>query len=224
MTTLIFHSGVLLDHHALGKSMPAALARVMAARHDHDPSAWQNAYLKIVADWNSYWADLSLDGQDSLAQWREGRWRVIRALFRLMRLPEPPQDAIPIYLDEVPYEIGRHCKAWKPNSVESLKVLASQGFRLGILAPYQPAALIRGLLDEAQLGEPSCRAFGPDEIGQFGLEGVSWERIAEITGSDPSWCVYVSAEALPGVRVIQPPDDLSTLPDLLRQKGWQTGD
>ncbi len=219
MTMLIFHSGVLLDHHALGESMPAALATAMAARHDHDPSDWQNAYLKIVADWDSYWADLSLDGRDSLRQWREGRWRIIRALFRLMHIPEPPQEAIPIYLDEMPYEIGQCCQAWKPNSTEALKVLASQGAGLSILAPYQPAALIRGLLDKAHLGEPTCRAFGPDEIGQCGLEGISWECIAEMTGSAPSQCIYIGTEAIWGARAVTPPDDLSTLPDLLRQKG-----
>ncbi|GEM_PF-890396 len=224
MLMLVFHLEILLDHHALGETMPAALASVMAAHHGQDAGAWQDAYLKIVADWDSYWADLSLDGQDSLAQWREGRWRIIRALFRLMHMPEPPLDAIPLYLDEIPYEIGQRCEGWKPRSVEALKELARQGFGLSILAAYQPAALIRGLLDQDQLGEPVCRAFGPDEIGQFGLEGISWDYIAGMTGSDPSCCVYIGAEAPWGARVVKPPADLSSLPRLLREKGWLTDD
>jgi hypothetical protein len=224
MLMLVFHSEVLLDHHALGGTMPAALASVMAARHGQDAGAWQDAYLKIVADWDSYWADLSLDGQDSLAQWREGRWRIIRALFRLMHMPEPPLDAITLYLDEIPYEIGQRCEGWKPRPVEALKELARQGFGLSILAAYQPAALIRGLLDQVHLGEPICRAFGPDEIGQFGLEGIGWEYIAGMTGCDPSCCVYIGAEPPWGARAVKPPADLSSLPGLLREKEWLTDD
>ena len=95
---VLIHSDALFDRRALADVMPVAHARVMSRRHGGTVETWQSAYQQIVDDWESYWDDLNLSGDDSLFQWREGRWRVIRALFRLVGRPSPPKEKIPLYL------------------------------------------------------------------------------------------------------------------------------
>ena len=83
MRSFFFHSDVLINRAMLAKQLPAAWAKELAEHRGGQVDAWEKAYQQVAGDWSSYWADLNLDEPDSLAQWREGRWRIIRALYRL---------------------------------------------------------------------------------------------------------------------------------------------
>jgi hypothetical protein len=80
---VLVHADALLDRAALRAALPAAWGGALAAGPGGSPDEWASAYRQIQDDWDSYWVDLDLSGDDSLAQWREGRWRVVRGLFRL---------------------------------------------------------------------------------------------------------------------------------------------
>jgi hypothetical protein len=68
----------LLDRAALKAALPRAWGRALADGQGGSADEWADAYRRIQDDWDSYWADLDLGGDDSLARWREGRWRVGR--------------------------------------------------------------------------------------------------------------------------------------------------
>ncbi len=203
--TLLIHTDCLLDRAALAEQMPAALAGTFAARHGGSAADWEDAYRRLLADWASYWADLDLGGDDSLAQWREGRWRVVRAHFRLVGQPALPLSDLPFYLDEFPEQVGARVNAWRAGALAALRALAANGASVVVLAPTLPASLVRGMLPP-----DAAAALGPDELGQFGLEGLLWPTLARLAGGDPARTLLVGVD-MPGARSLPCPADLSLL-------------
>jgi hypothetical protein len=127
MTVVLLHSDILIDPSALRAALPAAQAGVLAAWHGGNAVDWQRAYERIAADWDSYWADLDLSGDDSLRQWREGRWRVMRALFRLAGKQPPPVEQIGRYLDDMSPEVGCSCgSTWRAGAQACVETLAAR--------------------------------------------------------------------------------------------------
>src|SRR5690606_1310426 len=185
--TVVVHADVLLDRRALAAQMPAALAAALAERAGGSVQAWELAYRRIVDDWDSYWIDLDLSGDESLAHWREGRWRVTRAHFRVAGHSAPLLEEMPLYLDVLPREVGRRVEVWQPGALDALGALAAW-WRIAVLAPFTASSLVWG------------------SGGR--LAGAAPAAAGLVAGGDP----------IPGARVLQPPADLTQLPDLLRQE------
>jgi phosphoglycolate phosphatase-like HAD superfamily hydrolase len=193
--TVLIRDDTLLDRAALRAALPRAWGRALADGQGGSPDEWADAYRRIQDDWDSYWADLDLSGDDSLAQWREGRWRVVRGLFRLAGRAAPPVEQLPYYLDEFPCAVGRLCPAWVPGMVETLNRLDEQGIEIVLLTPYISSTLIWGMLNAVDLQRSVKRVLGPDELGQVGLEGIDRAYLSRLAGAAH----------------LTPPDDLFTL-------------
>ena len=206
---LIINSQILINTSTLRSELPQATAQVMVGRHDGKIEAWAEACLLIQADEDSYWADLSLDEDDSLAQWREGRWRVIRALFRLVGEEIPPNGKMGFYLDDLQPEIGSHINAWKPDAVDVMRQLAKRYSGVTILAPYLSAGLIWGMLKRVQLAV--VQVIGPEKLEQVGLDGVDGRLLALLTGAGVRECIYVGESAVADVEHVSPPDSVIDL-------------
>jgi hypothetical protein len=196
---VLIHADALLNRAALRTALPAAWGGALAAGLGGSPDEWASAYRRIQDDWHSYWADLDLGGDDSLAQWREGRWRVVRGLFRLAGRAAPPVEQMPHYLDIVPREVGRLCPAWGAGAIEALGQLAGQGFTVALLAPYTASALLWGMLDRTDRPHGVSQVLGPDELEKVGLEGFAPAYLARLAGADPAETVHITQ-----------PDDLFT--------------
>lgn len=214
--TLLFSDDVLFDRHDLVRQMAEATAPVMVSRFGGSTSGWAEAYHQILSDWESYWIDLNLDAEDALDQWREGRWRVVRALFRLTGRDLPEEDDIPLHLDRLPRVIGRRCAAWFPGAVDGLRGLAGEGVRIGLVVPSLPAQLIWGMADAAGLDTILSTVIGPDELGQVGLSGLQWERLEVLAKAEPGYCLLVHPTRQPPIKAptLRPPENLSRLPGL----------
>ncbi len=216
MAPLILLDGdLLIAPQALKAALPVAWGQVLARRHGGSAAEWERAYRRVVEDWGSYWADLDLTAEDSLSQWREGRWRVVRALFRLCGRSAPPIKALPFYLDVLPREVGRSCAAWQPGVAEVLGVLAARGLRVGLVTPYLSSALVQGMAEAAGMDRWLEIFLGPDELGQAGLEGLRWAEVARRAGVEPAAALPVGMAGLQDVEIVPPPADLSSLPDLI---------
>lgn len=219
---VLLHADTLIDRQALAAALPRAWARVLDKEHGGGIDLWQHAYEEVALDWESYWADLDLNGDDSLSQWREGRWRTVRACFRVAGRSIPDVEHTRYYLDGVTEVVGAQAAAlhplgaWRPGAVELLDGLARARVGVAIVDPYSPAALVRGLLCSCQ--EIAYRmVIGPDELGQVGLEGIAWEYLASLAGADGSSTLLISVHDLPGAAVIAPPADLCALLPLITQ-------
>ncbi len=219
--TLLFSDEVLFDRQEVRKQMPTATALVMASRYGGSIHSWAEAYHQILNDWESYWIDLNVDSEDSLEQWREGRWRVVRALFRLTGRPLPGEEDISLHLDIVPRETGRKCTTWLPGAVEGLQGLSNEGVRVSILSPSLPAPLFWGMADAAGLDAVINTVVGPDELGQVGLFGIQWERLELLAKAEPGYCLLVHPTRQPPIKAptLRPPADLSRLPGLTTRFG-----
>lgn len=183
---LLIDAGALLDRPALRSALPDAWGAVLASRSGGDPATWAAAYRRLLADWSAYWADLDLSGDDALAHWREGRWRIVRAHYRLAGCVPPPLADLPEYLDELPHAVGERIAAWLPDVPGVLWRLAAQGASLAVVAPFNASALIDGMLRGAGLRASIGAVLGPDELGQPGLEGLSPAHLARLAGLRPA--------------------------------------
>lgn len=215
--TLLFSDEVLFDRQDLARQLAEATAPVMVSRFGGSTHGWAEAYRQILSDWESYWVDLNLDAEDSLDQWREGRWRVVRALFRLTGRTLPDESDIPLHLDTLPRVIGRRCAAWFPGAVDGLRGLVTEGVRVGLVIPSLAAPLIWGMADAAGLDTILSAVIGPDELGQVGLSGLHWERLESLAKAEPGYCLLVHPTRQPPISAptLRPPANLSRLPGLI---------
>ena len=220
MAVVLLHSDILVDSSALRAALPAAQAGVLAGWHGGDAASWQRAYERVIADWDSYWVDLDLNGDDSLQQWREGRWRVIRALFRLAGQRPPPVEQMGRYLDDINREVGRGCgSAWRAGARACVEALAARRQRTAIVTPTLTSGLVLGMLDAVGLPGHVEAVVGPDELRQVGLDGITSATLADLAGARGEPCVMVGRAQVAGLRAIAAPEDLAALPDLLNLQG-----
>lgn len=184
--------GVLVDHTgALPRQYRAALAGFMAARYGGDPAAWAEAYARVTADWDSYYADLDFSGDDSLAQVREGETRVLRALFRLTGQPCPPPEAIARLVDEYQYPVASRCDALYPDARAALEALRALPLTLGVITHAvcdRAIGLLAGAGVGAWFGGPLVT---PEAAGYFGKD-AGYYRLA-FGAVSPGRCVVVEA-------------------------------
>lgn len=136
LTHLFFDlHGTLIDaREALPPQYRAALGRFMAGRYGGDPADWAAANARIVADWDSYYADLDFGGDDSLAQMREGQTRTLRALFRLVGLPYPPPEEMAQLVTDHHFAVTSQCDALYLDAHAALTALHDLPLTLGVVS------------------------------------------------------------------------------------------
>lgn len=221
-STVLFHTEALIDRRTLAACLPEATGAVMSARLGGKPGRWAAAYRRIQADWDSYWTDLNLSGEDSVAQWREGRWRIVAAHCRLMGMAAPGVEEIPVYLDDLPVEIGRRCTAFRPGVPDLFKALARERLRIAVVSPYLPAPLIKGMAEAAHVWPFVEAIIGPERLEQVGLEGIEGDWLIHLAGGEPDGNLYISSVPVPGLAFIPVQDDLNAMLDLILQRVHST--
>lgn len=136
--------GLLMDRAAYRIRYPDAVGAVMAARWGADSGAWADAYRRIINDWDSYYADLDLTGDEAQAHQREGLIRTTRALFRLAGVPLPDADFAALG-EALHADAAARCPALMPDAPRLLHALHARGVRLGAFG-YMLTGQLRGLL------------------------------------------------------------------------------
>lgn len=122
----------LIDPARLAGCMPSAIGRILAGRYGANVDLWGDAYGRVVADWDSYYADLDLNGDEGLAHVYEGMFRTTRALFRLAHVSEPDHDDLTALSLELPVLAMQDIHARYPDVDETIHALHDGGFTLGI--------------------------------------------------------------------------------------------
>ncbi|MBI5666444.1 MAG: HAD family hydrolase [Chloroflexi bacterium] len=159
--------GTLVDSRLMIPCYAQQLGRVMADRYGGTPDAWADANRRIVADWDSYYADLDFEGDNGLDDLWEGMIRTTRALFRLTNTPEPVMDELAALSRELPYLATSGCDALFPEARGVIERLHGAGYRLGV-ASHTTTAQARGTLAGAGVLEYFAGPIlGPDVTGMF---------------------------------------------------------
>jgi FMN phosphatase YigB (HAD superfamily) len=216
----------------------AALGRYMAGRYGGDPAEWAEANRRVVEDWDSYYADLDLSGEDSLEQMWEGQTRTLRALFRLTGRPYPPPDEMTWLVHAHHYAVTSQCDGLYPEVYGVLQAVHAMPLTLGVIS-QAVTGHAGGLLVGAGVREWfTGPIITPDVAGYFGKDAGYFRLAFAGAEAAPQQCVVVDddpdtlriAAALgaravlidraglyaDGETVILP--DLGRLPEVLR--GW----
>jgi FMN phosphatase YigB (HAD superfamily) len=167
----------------------------MAERYGGDAAAWAEANRQIVGDWDSYYADLDLAGDDGVNHMWEGQFRVTRALFRLTNTLEPDQAELTALSRELPYLATRACGAFFPDARDMLPHLQEIGYRLGI-ASHTTTLQARGTLEGGGVLDLfTGPILGPDVTGHFVKNKAFY-----LASNLPTENVLVVDDSLDGVR------------------------
>jgi FMN phosphatase YigB (HAD superfamily) len=142
--------GTLVDPARLNPCTALQIGQVMAGRFGGDPAGWTQAHSAVLADWDSYYADLDLSGDDGIANLWEGMLRTTRALFRLTQTPEPPLAEVIALSRELPYLTVRQCDTCYPEVKGVLERLTEAGLTLGVTS-HTTSAHVRGLLEGGEI-------------------------------------------------------------------------
>jgi len=196
--------GTLIDTQVLSRCYGPTYGRIMAARYGLTPAEWTEANRRITADWDSYYADLDLDGQHGLDDLWEGLYRVTRAMFRITGVKEPDKDELTWLSRWIPGEVPKHCNALYADVQSVLRALHKAGFVLGVvshaLVDQAKATLIGGGVDHLCLGP----IIGPDVVGHYRKDQVFYRYAQQAAQVDAEQCLIVddSQDALAGAAAI----------------------
>lgn len=189
--------GTLVDSARMKPCYAAALGRIMAVRFGGVPEAWAAANAQIVADWDSYYADLDLSGDHGIEDMWEGEYRVTRALFRLTGTPEPGQSVITALSRELPELVSASCDALFPEAQSVLGALRERGLMLGI-ASHALQGQARGVLRAGGVLEYfTAPVWGVDAAEQFDKDANFYRKLALAARAAPSACLVVDDTPAP---------------------------
>lgn len=182
--------GVLADPARIRAFYPAHLGAVMVEHYGLTADVWSSAYLQVRRDWDSYWSDLDLNGDEPLASYWEGLFRTTRALFRLADAAEPDKDALIAFSRVLPDLVYARFDALYAEAAALLSELYVSGLHLHV-ATFWTAGAARGLL--AGAGVPSC--FSDPIIALDVTESFEkdYALLPVKAGVAPEYCLVVDA-------------------------------
>lgn len=195
--------GTLVDGAALHPCYSAALGRLMAQRFGRTPAAWADANRRVLADWDSYYTDLDLTGDNGIEDMWEGLLRTTRAMFRLLDVPMPDRGTLRALSREIPGAVTRHCNALYADARPVIQRLCAAGYMLGVTS-HALEAQSRGLLRGGDvLRYFAAPVVGPDTVERFSKDEVFYSAAARLADVDPSQCLAVddSLVCLDGARL-----------------------
>lgn len=159
--------GTLIDPVKMHPCYSLAYGQYLSDRYGQSPKQWADANRQIVADWDSYYADLNLDGSDGYYDMLEGMYRTTRAMFRLLRVREPAPEQIKKIALEVPAIAPTFCDAFYDDARDAVINLHEYGYVLGV-ASHALVAQARATLIGAEM-ESYFKGpiIGPDTVERF---------------------------------------------------------
>jgi FMN phosphatase YigB (HAD superfamily) len=168
VTHLLFDLyGTMVDADRMRICYAEQLGHYLSESFRGTAAAWSDAYHRIVADWDSYYDDLDLNGEHGLADLREGEIRVTHALFRLTGTPEPIPESLSALARHLAYYVSRRCDAFYADGKPVLARLHTAGHMLGV-ASHTTSAHTRGILEGAGVMEWFAGTFlSPDVTKSF---------------------------------------------------------
>lgn len=182
--------GTLVDNTgALPVQYREALGALMAARYGGEPAEWSAANARILADWDSYYADLNFGADDGLDQMREGNTRTLRALFRLTGRPYPAPDEMAELVRTHHYAVTSQCDALYPDARAALDAIRALQLTLGVIT-NGVLGHAEGLLTGAGVREAFTGPLITPDVAGYCCKDAGYFRLAFGT-LPPEQCVVI---------------------------------
>jgi beta-phosphoglucomutase-like phosphatase (HAD superfamily) len=202
--------GTLIDSARLHPCYSTRLGEIMAARYGGLPENWSEANRSILADWDSYYTDLNLSGDEGMNHLWEGMYRTTRALFRLTETPEPEHNDLTNLARELAGLVSQKCDALFPEVRPLVEQLHKMGFHLGVTT-HIIVTQARGILTGGGIIEYfDAPIIGADSAGQVDKDEGYYRFVVGQTRVAPEHCLIVDDQSLPlrgakaaGMRTLQ---------------------
>lgn len=193
----------LVDGRKLHPCYSAAYGRLMAERYGLEAEVWAQANRRIFADWDSYYADLDLEGDDGLAHMWEGLFRTTRAMFRIVGVPEPTVEELRALSREAPGYATQRCDAFYDDAKSVVQRIFNAGYRLGVVT-HAISAQAQGTLVGGGMEACFSLLICPDVVGQFSKDETFFAAAVRAAQVNPRHCMVVddSIHALRAARRI----------------------
>ncbi|MBN1427655.1 MAG: hypothetical protein JXB07_04665 [Anaerolineae bacterium] len=198
---------LLVMHGALGSVYPGAWSQVLVKHFGGSEHSWHLALTTVYP----YWDAPSAQGKDraivssDLEQWHATRGRIVENWFKRAKHDQPSLQEVTISSDalkSLEREVGRLCKqSINDFRLKVMQRLARRNQHFAIISLDTPAELIRGLLDRH---DADFQVIGPEELGQVGLDGVTWEALTNLSSADPATSRFLTTMEIEGWPVIHP--------------------
>jgi phosphoglycolate phosphatase-like HAD superfamily hydrolase len=193
ITHIFFDVHTLIDSARLWAVYPVQIGQVMAEKYGGVAASWVDAYRRIAADWDSYFADLDFDGDDGADLW-EGELRITRALFRLIGISQPDMPALTTLSRELPYLATRGLDVFYPDCKAVLEKLHQAGFILSV-AGHVVSAKARGMLEGAGVEKLFTEPFLCADVTGYFRKDIAFYRAVSVPTEN---CLLVD-ERLDGI-------------------------
>jgi len=197
--------GTIVDRERNPFHYASGLGEFMAERYGGDARAWRDANLRILADWDSYYIDLDLGGDDCIEQMWEGEFRTTRALFRLTGTPEPSHEELWTLTHERGEQAtSRGGSALYADAAPAIRALAEAGYLLGTCSNALSGQVRGSLRAGGVLDYFSAPLFGADLAEHFIKDELFFEAICARVGVAPAACLIVEdyLEAITSARTL----------------------
>lgn len=194
ITQLFFDlHGTLIDsQEVLPPCYARALGEVMAARFGGDAATWAAANAQIVADWDSYYADLNFSAEDGIDQMWEGETRRIRAMFRLTGQSLPSPQRLRGFIREHSYLVTSQCDALYPDARAVLTELRTfPGLTLGVISNGLNGHVAGCLAGAGVRDAFTGPIITPEEAGYFPKDEAYFKLACARAGVEAAACVSV---------------------------------
>jgi beta-phosphoglucomutase-like phosphatase (HAD superfamily) len=185
---------VILDVSRYRALYPAALGQVMASVYGGTVMGWSAAFKQVRADWDDYYADLDLAGDDGVADMWEGLFRTTRALFRLAGHGEPGHDELTALARSLPGRACARIDTVRDDARARIAALKAQHYTLVVYAALS-AEHIRGLLIGGTLQRDIHDVIGLDTAERFDFDAAYWQAAALRFHVHPSGCLVIDPRA-----------------------------
>jgi FMN phosphatase YigB (HAD superfamily) len=202
ITHIFFDLHVLIDSKRMLQNHRRGVGQIMAQRYGKAPEIWETAHRQIAADWDSYFADLNLSGDDMLRDLKEGWLRVTRALFRLAQVTEPAKGEIVTLSMELPANAPAYGDALYEDARFAVNQLHEKGFRLGVVTHALVGQVQAALRGANMLDCFTAPIVGADTVGQFDKDKIFFIKVGSLAQVAAAQCLIVdnSEQALIGAK------------------------
>lgn len=183
--------GTLVDIQRLRQLYIRETAAILSARYGGAYADWAKANELIVLDWDSYYADLNLSGDDSLHDLYEGLYRVIRAHFRIVGVPEPDfptLKALTLELNSAPPRAG---DSFFPDAHPVVRALHERGYQLGVTTHALRREAESTLIGAGVRDYFTAPIVGPDVAHRFDKDRWFYQVPLRLAGIHPRQALVV---------------------------------
>jgi FMN phosphatase YigB (HAD superfamily) len=191
MANLIFHLNILADTSMIRTHYQLGLSQMLGERFGNQQK-WFNAYAKILPDWDAYHTDLNFSGEDGMADMREARFRIMRALFRLVDVPEPSLDEIHSLADEALSKAHLVGDIFLHETHHLLEELSEK--HIVSLVAYFPQKQLEAMGKGSHLHTKIQHFIGADTFEQYEMNQDYFAMLLKRLNAKPDDCVYVDKQ------------------------------